>query len=48
MKLLNDQGLRYEEIQFLTRPYRTVFLASLMLGGIGATRQCCCYNFKFR
>lgn len=36
MKLLNDQGLRYEEIQFLTRPYRTVFLASLMLGGIGA------------
>ncbi|EGO9502053.1 YibE/F family protein, partial [Enterococcus faecalis] len=36
MKLLNDQGLRYEEMQFLTRPYRTVFLASLMLGGIGA------------
>lgn len=31
MKLLNDQGLRYEEMQFLTRPYRTVFLASLML-----------------
>lgn len=36
MTLTNDQGLRYEEMQFLTRPYRTIFLASLLIGTLGA------------
>lgn len=28
-------GLRYEEMQFLTRPYRMVFMAGLLLGALG-------------
>lgn len=36
MDLLKDSGLRYEEMQFVTRPYRSIFLASLLLGAIGA------------
>ncbi|GCF94913.1 hypothetical protein NRIC_28040 [Enterococcus florum] len=34
---LNDQGIRYEEMQFLTRPYRSVFLSGLLIGAIGAS-----------
>lgn len=36
LQLLKDKGLRYEEMQFLTRPYRSVYLASLILGALGA------------
>lgn len=31
-----EKGLRYEEMQFITRPYRMVFLAGLFLGSLGA------------
>ena len=36
LKLTNEQGLYYEELQFLTRPYKTVFFAGLFLGALGA------------
>lgn len=36
LKLTNEQGLHYEELQFLTRPYQTVFIAGLFLGALGA------------
>ncbi|WP_321387756.1 YibE/F family protein [uncultured Enterococcus sp.] len=36
MELLDDKGLRYEEIQFLTRFYRSIFLGSLLIGTLGA------------
>ncbi|ESU31820.1 hypothetical protein G3A_14580 [Bacillus sp. 17376] len=31
-----EKGLRYEELQFITRPYQVVFLAGLFLGSLGA------------
>ena len=31
-----ENGLRYEEIQFVTRSYKTVFLAGLFIGSLGA------------
>jgi len=34
--LTSENGLRYEEMQYLTRPYRTVFLAGLFIGSLGA------------
>ncbi|MGP5429878.1 YibE/F family protein [Enterococcus malodoratus] len=37
MNFLKDSGLRYEEMQFITRPYRSVFLAGLLIGAIGAS-----------
>ncbi|WP_025728102.1 YibE/F family protein [Atopobacter phocae] len=37
MKLTGDQGIRFEEMEFLTRPYRQVFVASLLIGTLGAT-----------
>lgn len=36
MTLLNDRGLRYEEMNYLSRPLRPLFLASLLIGTIGA------------
>lgn len=36
MELTGDQGLNYEEMQFLTRPYRLVFIAGLFIGSLGA------------
>lgn len=36
MWLTNENGLRYEEMQFLTRPYEIVFLAGLFIGSLGA------------
>lgn len=36
MWLTSEQGLFYEEMQFLTRPYRLVFLAGLFIGSLGA------------
>lgn len=32
----SEQGLRYEEMQFLTRPYQLVFLAGLFVETLGA------------
>lgn len=31
-----EKGLHYEELQFITRPYKTVFLAGLFIGSLGA------------
>ncbi|KGR79154.1 YibE/F family protein [Ureibacillus manganicus] len=31
-----ENGLRYEELQFITRPYKTVFMAGLFIGSLGA------------
>lgn len=36
MTITSDNGLHYEEMQFLTRPYRLVFLAGLFIGSLGA------------
>lgn len=33
--LFNHQGLRYEEMELITRPPQTLFLASLLLGSLG-------------
>jgi uncharacterized membrane protein len=34
--LTSERGLRYEEMQFLTRPYQMVFMAGLFIGSLGA------------
>lgn len=34
--LTSEKGLRYEEIQFITRPYKMVFMAGLFIGSLGA------------
>ena len=34
--ITSENGLRYEEMQFLTRPYRMVFMAGLFIGALGA------------
>ena len=34
--LTAGEGLRYEELQFITRPYKTVFMAGLFIGSLGA------------
>ncbi|UOQ46410.1 YibE/F family protein [Halobacillus salinarum] len=36
IKLTDGSGLRYEEMQFLTRPYEVVFMAGLFIGSLGA------------
>ena len=36
MWVTSENGLRYEEMQFLTRPYKMVFLAGLFIGSLGA------------
>jgi uncharacterized membrane protein len=36
LSLTDEKGLRYEELQFITRPYRTVFMAGLFIGSLGA------------
>ena len=36
MWLTSEKGLRYEEMQFVTRPYRMVFMAGLFVGSLGA------------
>lgn len=33
--ITSESGLRYEEMEFLTRPYQPVFLAGLLLGSLG-------------
>lgn len=34
--LTAEKGLRYEEMQFLTRPYKEVFMTGLLIGSLGA------------
>lgn len=34
--LASENGLRYEEMQFLTRPYHLVFMGGLFIGSLGA------------
>ncbi|MFS0821745.1 YibE/F family protein [Bacillus sp. 1P02SD] len=34
--ITSGKGLRYEELQFITRPYKTVFMAGLFIGSLGA------------
>jgi uncharacterized membrane protein len=34
--LTSENGLRYEEMQFLTRPYQMVFMAGVFIGSLGA------------
>ncbi|WP_274309959.1 YibE/F family protein [Solibacillus daqui] len=34
--ITGENGLRYEELQFISRPYKTVFLAGLIIGSLGA------------
>src|SRR5699024_1345442 len=34
--LTNEEGLRYEAMDFLTRPYKLVFMAGVFVGSIGA------------
>ena len=34
--ITSERGLRYEELQFITRPYKLVFLSGLFLGSLGA------------
>lgn len=36
MIVTSENGLHYEEMQFLTRPYRLIFLAGLFIGALGA------------
>ncbi|WP_434547739.1 YibE/F family protein [Peribacillus frigoritolerans] len=36
MWLTSENGLRYEEMQFITRPYKMVFMAGLFIGSLGA------------
>lgn len=36
MQLTAEKGLYYEEMQFLTRPYKLVFMAGLFIGSLGA------------
>ncbi|HLR09253.1 MAG TPA: YibE/F family protein [Bacillota bacterium] len=36
MWITSENGLHYEEMQFLTRPYKLVFLAGLFIGSLGA------------
>lgn len=37
MEIFQDKGLRFESLEGLTRPYRPVFLSSLLIGTIGAS-----------
>ncbi|MED3658359.1 YibE/F family protein [Bacillus velezensis] len=36
MLATGEKGLRYEEMQYLTRPYHTVFIAGVFIGSLGA------------
>jgi len=36
MWVTSENGLRYEEMQFISRPYKMVFLAGLLIGSLGA------------
>lgn len=36
MKLTNEKGIRYEEMQFLTHPPYEIFMAEILVGSLGA------------
>ncbi|WP_338448502.1 YibE/F family protein [Niallia oryzisoli] len=36
MWLTSERGLRYEEMQFITRPHKLVFMAGVFIGSLGA------------
>src|SRR5699024_9751781 len=36
LTLTNEEGLRYEAMDFLTRPYKLVFMAGVFVGSLGA------------
>lgn len=36
MWLTSERGLRFEEMQFISRPYKMVFMAGLFIGSLGA------------
>ena len=36
MWVTSENGLRYEEMQFITRPYKVVFMAGIFIGSLGA------------
>ncbi|PQQ47665.1 YibE/F family protein [Bacillus thuringiensis] len=36
LRLTAEKGLRYEEMQFLTRPYKEVFMTGVLIGSLGA------------
>ncbi len=36
MWITSENGLRYEDMQFITRPYKVVFLAGIFIGSLGA------------
>ncbi|PWI26280.1 yibE/F-like family protein [Kurthia sibirica] len=36
LTVTSGKGLRYEELQFITRPYEIVFMAGLFIGALGA------------
>lgn len=36
LSVTGGKGLRYEELQFITRPYKAVFMAGLFIGSLGA------------
>ncbi|WP_240481503.1 YibE/F family protein [Tetragenococcus halophilus] len=37
MEFFQDEGLRFEDMGVLTRPYRPIFLSGLLVGAIGAS-----------
>src|SRR5699024_10827789 len=36
MRIIDESGLHYEDMQFLTRPYNLIFLAGLFIASMGA------------
>lgn len=41
MKLTNEKGVRYEEMQFLTHPPHEIFMAEILVGCLGAVMDVC-------
>lgn len=41
IKMTHYQGISFNDMSFLTRPYEDIFLAELMIGGLGAIMDIC-------
>jgi uncharacterized membrane protein len=41
IKITNGQGIRYEEMQFLTKPPGEIFIAQILVGSLGAIMDIC-------
>lgn len=41
MKVTNEKGVRYEEMQFLTHPPHEIFMAEILVGCLGAVMDVC-------